>query len=292
MAVPTWLWDWSRYPTLGTLTGPRAGILVLDVDEAIQWKKAVDKNNSPLLANRWDDLADGLVSCRGEATPDRVRLGKARGKLIFRVAVGPDHWLATIKPGRWKAKYGVEVFYGHGIPSLLGAGPDGTTYRIDGTLGPPPAWLLELLQPRRHAHDRPGSPRMPSGAIPSRRPVDSASTTPRRAPEDGQEPLGESLGSLREWIAEVDPLLNGPVGWRRKDLADGRPILVGTCPYHTAAPPTCMRGGTPTVCRTSPANTSRARACRRRAVGWASCFAGGSVGRRSRVSGRRPRRSC
>ena len=32
VAVPTWLWDWSRYPTLGTLTGPRFGILVLDGD--------------------------------------------------------------------------------------------------------------------------------------------------------------------------------------------------------------------------------------------------------------------
>ena len=37
--------------------------------------------------------------------------------------------LATSKPGDLKAKYGVEVFYGKGIPSLLGAGPDGTTYR-------------------------------------------------------------------------------------------------------------------------------------------------------------------
>ncbi|MBV8235342.1 MAG: hypothetical protein JO075_06545, partial [Acidimicrobiia bacterium] len=233
VAAPTWLWDWPRYPTLGTLTGPRAGILVLDVDEALKFKKAVDRNNSPLLADRWDDLADGLVSCRGEATPDRVRQGKARGKLIFRVAVGPDHWLATLKPGRWRAKYGVEVFYGHGIPSLLGAGPDGTTYRLDGALGPPPAWLLELLQP---PPPRPRSPGMAQDALqgdPAEADGGFDLDASARAPGGVLDALGESLGSLRELIAEADPLLNGRVGWRRKDLADGRPILVGTCPYHT-----------------------------------------------------------
>ena len=73
VAVSTWLWDWSRYPTLGTLTGPQAGILVVDVERR-PVEKGRGQEQLAVLANRCDGLTEGgLVSCRGEATPERVR---------------------------------------------------------------------------------------------------------------------------------------------------------------------------------------------------------------------------
>ncbi|MBV8076674.1 MAG: hypothetical protein JO284_09765 [Planctomycetaceae bacterium] len=230
VAAPTWLWDWPRYPTCGTLTGPRVGILVVDVDVPPLFKKAVDKNDMPLLAPRWRDLEGCLISCRGEATPEGVRQGLGRGKLIFRHEAAEDHFLAHLKIDRWKAKYGLEVFYGKGIPSVLGVGPDGTEYRLDGVLGPAPGWLLELLRPPRGPTPRPRRPGRPAPATASDD-APMASDDARAASDDRS--AGDDLGGLddlRALIADVEPKMGEGVAWRPKDLGD-RVILVGRCPF-------------------------------------------------------------
>src|SRR5206468_3276028 len=110
----------------------------------------VDKGNSPLFVNRWRALDGCLVSIRGGGTGDDVRTGKARGKLIFRLAGDDIHPLAKLSIERWKATRGVEVFYGKGLPSILGKHPSGDTYRLDGILGDAPDWLVEGLTPSKN----------------------------------------------------------------------------------------------------------------------------------------------
>ena len=255
---PTFLWDWDRYETVGTLTGPAWGILVLDVDEPVKFATAVDKNSSPLLESRWADLEGCLVSCRGASHPDAVRSGMGRGKLIFRFLAAPDHPLAVMKIEKWKKAYGVEVFYGKGIPSVLGAGPDGTTYQLDGTLGPPPGWLIDLLtSPERPLPSPKGKGRSRRvkekggkeddegyyGRLFSRADESPASTTPE-TPQDasgegdegfledgGGEASEDDLKALLNVLADISPKLNGEVGWRTKDLGGARRIVVGRCPF-------------------------------------------------------------
>ena len=60
---------------------------------------------------------------RGIPSAEEVRTGQARGKLIFRLAVDEKHPLATMAVNRWKKSRGVEVFYGKGLPSVLGDTP-------------------------------------------------------------------------------------------------------------------------------------------------------------------------
>jgi DNA polymerase family B len=148
-AAPTYLWDWDSYVTFGTCTGPAAGILALGVDRAAKFRATVDQQDLPLFGSRWRDLADCLVSCRSDATPEDVRTGRARGTLIFRLVGDASHPLARMARSHWLKDRGVEVFYGAGIPSVLGEHPDGTRYRLDGTLGLAPDWLVLLLIPKK-----------------------------------------------------------------------------------------------------------------------------------------------
>lgn len=138
---PTFLYAWHLYPTVGAINGPKWGVLLLDVDEPTKF--------APVISG--SDLGDCLVSCRGEATPEGVRAGRDCGKLIFRFEAGPDHPLASCSASMFKKKYGFDLFYGKEIPSVLGAGPDGTAYVLDGELGPPPTWLLEVIIPAARA---------------------------------------------------------------------------------------------------------------------------------------------
>jgi hypothetical protein len=145
--APTLLWDWERARTLGCYTGPAVATLVLDVDDPVLFRKWGDKGNAPLFADRWHELEGCLVSVRGAATAEDVRAGRARGKLIFRLAGDESHPLARIAINRWKKARGVEVFYGKGLPSILGEHPDGEHYRLEGTLTDAPTWLVDGLSP-------------------------------------------------------------------------------------------------------------------------------------------------
>jgi hypothetical protein len=205
---PTLLWDWPSYPTTGCYTGSQVGTLVIDVDDPAKFRRFVESGNSPLFANRWTSLESALVSFHENATPDGVRTGKDRGKLIFRFDGDPDHPLCRVK-AKWKNSRGIEVFYGNGLPSILGQyGDDGDQYKLDGTLGTAPDWLVEGLTPKQNQ--------------PKAKP-------PVMTPEARQ----EALSGIPAVLAELCPeLAASSVGWRRKDVSDGREIWVGRCPFE------------------------------------------------------------
>jgi P4 family phage/plasmid primase-like protien len=211
---PTLLWDYNRHSTGGVYTGPIVHTLVLDVDQADRFRKFVEKDNDPLFGDRWASLDGALVSVHGEATAEGVRTGRDRGKLIFRFDGGPDHPLCRMSKAKWLKTRGVEVFYGHGLPSVLGQYDDnGDRYRLEGTLSEAPAWLIEALTPR----------------VRVRKPQPAAAVT--------AEEKAEAFERLPEDIARYDSRLGEPARcWRRKDLHDGRSILVGRCiSPHTEA---------------------------------------------------------
>ena len=61
----------------------------------------------------------------GSDSPEAVRAGQAKGKLIFQFEVGADHPLARVGKAALRQALGIEIFYGHGDPTILGAHPDG-----------------------------------------------------------------------------------------------------------------------------------------------------------------------
>ncbi|MBV8232950.1 MAG: hypothetical protein JO329_23465 [Planctomycetaceae bacterium] len=232
-ALPTYLWDWPQYPTAGTYTGPAVAILVIDVDDAVKFRMWVDRGDSPLLAPRWRDLDGALVVCRGDATADDVRAGLAPGKLCFRFEADAEHFLAKAAIDKWKEKYGFELFYGKGMPSVLGRHPDGSEYRLEGTLGGPPDWLIDGLRtPTRTSRKAPAGPSTNGHAPHVRHGHETAGPGRETAPLDGD---GDAtLAALRADLAEADPELGKPsVGWWMKDRGDDPQIAIGTCPYHS-----------------------------------------------------------
>ena len=245
-SVPTFLWDWSEITTVGTFTGPAVGILVVDIDEPIPFRLWTDKGNSPLLADRWNDLRGCLVSVHGETTADDVRTGRGRGKLIFRFQADAEHPLARLPIGRWRKVRGVDIFFGKGLPSLLGEYSDSERYRLDGTLGDAPDWLIEGLIPRgtkgRNAAASPATNGNGNGHVHTADPW-SIPVVERRRNEPASEDRPEAdpnaeiddaaLDTIRCDLATLAPALDQPaVGWRLKPLADGRAILVGRCPFE------------------------------------------------------------
>jgi P4 family phage/plasmid primase-like protien len=141
-AEPSYRFPWVEATNAATYTGPRVGILVLDLDELYALFRQVA--GEELLK----EFARCLTSVRGDVDPDDVRQGKARGKLIFRCTLPADHPIATMGVKRWEKKYGIEVFYGRGTPTILGPHPDGTVYRLDGELTDAPEGLIALLTPK------------------------------------------------------------------------------------------------------------------------------------------------
>jgi putative DNA primase/helicase len=204
---PTLLWDWPSYPTLGTYTGPDLGLMVVDVDQAEKFRKFVDAGNQPLLYDRWTSLAGSLVSFHGTATADGVRTGKDRGKLIFKFDGGPDHPLCTARK-KWLKSRGIEVLFGNEIPSILGQyGDDGDVYQLAGDLGPAPEWLIKAITPRKRVQKV-------------------------KAPAISPEAKQEALEGLPAMLAQIDPRLGDPaIGWRLKEVIDGREIWIGRCPF-------------------------------------------------------------
>jgi hypothetical protein len=225
--VPTLLWEWDRAKTLGCYTGPKVATLVLDIDDPVRFKKWVDQGNSPLLANRWRDLAGCLVSVRGSGTAEEVRIGRARGKLIFQLAGDESHPLARITVNRWKKTRGVEIFYGKGLPSVLGEHPSGEGYRLEGSQIEAPSWLVEGLSPRS---DGPKPAPSQNGQRKQSRPE---STNDAQHDSEIREVDTAEPDELCKLLGELDPALSRPsIGWRTKDLHDGRAIVVGRCPYR------------------------------------------------------------
>jgi hypothetical protein len=121
----------------------------------------------------------------------------------------------------WLKTRGIEVFYGHSAPSVLGQFDDnGDQYRLEGTLAAAPDWLVEELIPKQSAIRA-------KAAWPTR---------PRRQPAPKTEPANPDvqaavLSGLPKALAELEPKLGkSSVGWRRKDL-EGREIWIGRCPF-------------------------------------------------------------
>jgi hypothetical protein len=237
-ARPTYLWDWSRIATVGTYTGSTTGILVLDVDEPGKFAKWIDRCATLFSGSRWDDFRGCLVSVRGEPAALDVRTGKARGKVIFRLEAPPDHPLAKLAIARWKKPRGVEVFFGKGIPSVLGEHPSGERYRLEGTLGEAPVWLVTELAPARGAARKkpsapsanhwPGAPSAPHAPSVQEAVAIEVACDPQRVVSAPG--TGDDLDRLEEDLASLAPELHS-VPWRRKDH-DGRVILVGRCPFE------------------------------------------------------------
>jgi DNA polymerase len=205
---PTLLWDWGKLPTRGCYTGHLVLTLVVDIDDPVKFRRFIDQGNKPLLNDRWASLAGCLVSCHGTATAQGVREGRDRGKLIFKLAVGPDHPIAQAKKDKWLKKHGFEVFYGHGTPSILGQyDNNGDEYRLDGQLGYAQDWMVKLLSPRTKARK---------------------AKSPAMSPEVKAATLEDLPARLADLVVELD---EATVGWRKKDLHSGREIWVGRCPF-------------------------------------------------------------
>jgi hypothetical protein len=206
---PTYLWDWHRFDAVGVCTGTSTQTLVLDVDDPVRFQVFVDKGRSPLLTSIWEDLADCLVSYHGMVRPEQVRTGQGRGKLIFRCDLSADHPLVDVRTNEYRADHGVEIFFRRGFPTVLGQHPSGEQYQLDGQLTEAPAWLIDLLSPKKQR--------------PKAKPKKSSTSCP---PETC---LDELVGNLEE----LEPTLDrNRVGYRRKELSDGRVILVGRCPFE------------------------------------------------------------
>jgi hypothetical protein len=210
--TPTLLWPWERYPTLGCYTGPAVAILVLDIDDPVLFRKAVDRGDFLLFRSRWSDFVGCLVACHGDVTAVAVRTGQGRGKLIFRVSGEQGESLKSIAVAHWKKSKGVEIFYGKGVPSILGLYAGDDHYRLDGTLTDAPEWLIEELTPRKRSSRR----------EPSR----------NGQPHETVENSAEVLEGIPLELSLLAPELGRTqVGWESKILGDGGTIWVGRCPF-------------------------------------------------------------
>jgi len=208
--APSPIWDWSGVQTVGAYTGPNVATLILDIDEHAKFAGWAFGGDSPQLVGRHRDLDGCLTVGRGDATAEQVRRGQARGKLVFRCPLEPDHPLATLPVGYWRKKLGVDIFFGGGIPSVLGAHPDGSPYRLEGELTPAPAWLIEGLRPRNNSGKLSAASRGPELEIPA----------------------SLALEGLPKILEELAPeLARSSIGWHTKTSRDGREIWVGRCPF-------------------------------------------------------------
>src|SRR5262249_19163598 len=121
-----------------------------------------------------------------------------------------DSWIARMGKATWLDDLGLEIFYGHGIKTVLGQHPGGETYVIDGRVTPAPGWLLQAITPAKEPQ-KPKKKRAKAarGAVEAR------------------------LEGLPKQLAELDPGLEDPkkIGWHRKPHKGGGEFWVGNCPY-------------------------------------------------------------
>lgn len=213
-ARPSLVWPWRRAETVGAYTGPETGVLVVDIDEPKLWRAAITE--AELRTERLGDLASAMVSARVD-DPELVRAGRGRGKLIFRVELFPD----LAKPTTLHKSLGVDLFYGNGIPAVLGAGKDGSRYRLDGELGDAPAWLMDLFEKRLASRDRSKARSKRSEPTPL---LDFGS----------ERELDERFETLKTTLSSIDAKL-GEITWSEKETGAGTTILVGRCPFEHAS---------------------------------------------------------
>ena len=122
--------------------------------------------------------------------------------------------------GHWKKARGVEIFYGKGLPSILGEYPGDEPYRLDGELKEAPAWLIEGLTPK--TRPKPAGEGHDNGHVPT------AGPNWQFAKMDLQRVV-----DLRDILrGQFKELANGSVAWETsEDSKTGRPIVVGRCPF-------------------------------------------------------------
>ena len=209
---PSIVWPWYRAETIGAYTGPETGVLIVDIDEPRKWRAAVTE--AEFSTDRLDDFATALVSSRG-VDPNAIRFGLGRGKLIFRIEA--NEALAFVKATKFHKALGVDIFYGDGIPAVLGAGQDGSEYTLDGELGEAPAWLVEFLVKRVGAQTR-----KPKKVVKER--------TDRLFDYGTERETSGQFQDLIERLNKLDPKL-AAVQWIEKDI-DERTIIVGRCPFE------------------------------------------------------------
>jgi putative DNA primase/helicase len=214
--APSLFYDWGGVKTVGIYSGPAVHTLVLDIDKPELFRSAVEKMKPP--ADHWRDLEGCLVSVRGDAAADEVRAGGARGKLIFRLDA--NEAIERCSVGKWQKSLGLDLFYGRGIPSVVGQHPSGETYRLDGTLGEVPGWLLEAITPKQRAS-------RPSKA--TNCPESPAQVLLNLDHEPELDDFCDLMTELE--TASEGALSRARVGWSPK-RHEKRGIIVGTCPYH------------------------------------------------------------
>ena len=112
--------------------------------------------------------------------------------MIFKFAADDSHPLARVGKAALRQALGIEIFYGHGDPSILGAHPDGpdAEYMLDGQLGPALDWLIADLTVRASA-------KLPK---PKAKPksTNSAGTSPRIT-DDGPDGAAVNAYGGRRW---------------------------------------------------------------------------------------------
>ena len=211
-ARPSLVWPWRRAETIGTYTGSETGLLVIDVDDPMRWRAAVTE--AEFRSERIDELAAAMVSARLDPA-DAVRSGRGRGKLIFRLE---NHaGLDRIKPTKFHASLGIDVFYGGGVPAVLGAGKEGSRYSLEGELGHAPAWLVDLLERRLATRTRGTARRNRNAQAPL---LDFGS----------EREIDERFETLKATLVSIEPEL-GTVVWSEREGENGT-IVVGRCPFE------------------------------------------------------------
>ena len=160
---PTFFWEWGRrYDAFGTYTGPDVGVLVLDIDEPPKFRKWLESAGAAASLLGQNTLDGCMVSYHRADSPEAVRAGSAKGKLIFRYRADEDSPLAKVSKAALRSTLGIEIFYGKEDATVFGVHPDGpgSDYLLsDGPLGPPPDWLLADLAERASKKVRPVSPK-------------------------------------------------------------------------------------------------------------------------------------
>lgn len=269
--VPTYLWDWNRYRTFGTYTGPKVGIIVIDIDDPHKWHTSLLQNGVGGLFtdnSRFEDLTKAIIVAREGIDPKDVAYGKKKGKLIFRFEADKDHPLAKMAYSFWAKSRGIDVFYGKQVPSILGKGdPDTPDYVLHGEeLTDIPEWLKNSLIPTKRGPsgtrpakkkkveltplfagmDDPDSPEGPEfrsdltdypGIDLSLFDVEVATSGSSRLPKKSLLPTGTlpkeaTIEELCDIAEDLDPMLRG-AQWiiKESDINEDGKIAVCRCPH-------------------------------------------------------------
>lgn len=194
--------DFTSYPNLGTQTGPKVGVLVLDLDHP-------ERLPDGLRALLPTTMACQAVSEGVEADFAGVCASRIRGKLLLRYK---GELPATKSEPQALEQFGLEVFYGQ-VCAVWGPRPDGKRYLLsDEPLAEAPEALVEWLRVHAFKMRAHGSRSAPQGG---------AEGTDAGAAPDG---AAQRLQQLQTLEPELAGLGFQEAAW------GGRPGLVGRCP--------------------------------------------------------------